>query len=141
MDAIKISMSALDVEWQRLQVIAQNLANMNTTRMADGTAFQPLRLVSGPDIGFETLLEAGGEMPEAPTGVRVFGAEVVDNPVRTVFDPNHPHADGNGIVTLPNVDHASEMTLMIKTSRIYEANLTAMSLAEQMYRSALEAGR
>ncbi|MEM9584763.1 MAG: flagellar basal body rod protein FlgC [Pseudomonadota bacterium] len=140
MEAIQISMSALDVEWQRLQIIAQNLANMNTTRMADGNIFQPLRLVSGPDINFDALM-TGERTPEDPAGVHVLGVEAVQNSSRTVFDPNHPHADENGVVTYPNVDHAAEMTLMIKTSRVYEANLTVMSLAEQMYRSALEAGR
>lgn len=141
MDAMQISLSGLDVEWKRLQVIAQNLANMNSTRMEDGSVFQPLRLVSGPAVGFGELIASGGAMPDTPVGVRVLSLETVDNPTRTAYEPDHPHADENGVVLYPNVDHAAEMTLMIKTSRIYEANLTALSLAQQMYSRAIEIGQ
>jgi flagellar basal-body rod protein FlgC len=61
--------------------------------------------------------------------------------MRRVHEPGHPHADTDGFVSYPAVDHAGEMTLMIKTSRSYEANLTAMNIAHQMYNRALELGR
>lgn len=144
MDAVKISMSGLDVEWKRLQVIAENLANMNTTRDAAGGTYAPRRLVSGPAASFAELVSAGaeGRAPGlAPGGVRVMGVEQTGTPARRAFEPNHPHADPDGFVSYPSVDHAGEMTLMIRTSRAYEANLTAMSLAQQMYGRALEMGR
>ena len=56
MEALKISLSGLDVEWQRLQVIAENLANINSTRDAAGQTYRPRRLVSGPDVSFSALL-------------------------------------------------------------------------------------
>ena len=138
MDAVKISMSGLDVEWKRLQVIAGNLANMNSTRDAAGGAFRPSRLVSGPAVSFGALMS--GEA-QGPAGVRVMGVEATGGAGRRVHEPNHPHADLDGFVTYPDVDHAGEMTLMIRTSRAYEANLTAMSIAHQMYSKALEMGR
>lgn len=140
MEALKISMSGLDVEWQRLQVIAQNLANINSTRNEAGEVFRPKRLLSGPDVNFNQLMKQGEGFTKA-TGVRVMGIENTPNGVRVAFEPNHPHADANGMVSYPDVDHAAEMTLMIKSSRVYEANLTAISIAQQMYNRALDMGR
>lgn len=139
MNAIEISLSALDVEWRRLEVIAQNLANMNTTRTASGEAYNPLRLVSGPAIDFETVLQSNARL--TPAGVQVLGVEEIANAHRRAYEPGHPHADADGFVTYPNVDHAGEMTLMIRTSRAYEANLAAVNMAREMYSRALDIGR
>lgn len=145
MRAVEISRSALDVEWQRLQVIANNLANLNTTRTASGEAFRPMRLVSGPDMNFASMLaggrSSGGRASGAAGGVRVMGIEASGGNLRRVHEPGHPHADAEGYVSYPDIDHAGEMTLMIKTSRAYEANLTTMNIARQMYARALELGK
>jgi flagellar basal-body rod protein FlgC len=140
MNAIEISRSALDVEWRRLEVSALNLANLNTTRTADGGAYQPLRLLSGPPADFTIALDRARAKLE-PGGVTVLGVEAVANGERRVYEPGHPHADQSGFVTYPNVDHAGEMTLMLRASRAYEANLTAISIAQQMYQSAFDIGR
>ncbi len=139
MNAIDISLSALDVEWRRMEVIAQNLANMNTTRTADGGVYRPLRLLSGPALDFQAAL--GAEAAFTPTGVNVLGIEPVADGVRRSFEPSHPHADADGFVTYPSVDHASEMTLMIRTQRVYEANLAAVNMVREMYARALDIGR
>ena len=70
MEAMAISRSALDVEWQRLQVIASNLANANTTRTADGSAFRPMRLLSGPRTSFSELLQSTAHSPVGGVQVR-----------------------------------------------------------------------
>lgn len=134
MDAMEISRTGLDVEWQRLQVIAENLANMNSTRDVAGGVYRSHRLLSGPQAEFSAIL--GG----APKGVAVKGTVASDAPGRRVHEPGHPHADAQGYVTYPGIDHAGEMTLLIKTSRAYEANLTAFSIAQQMYTRALDLG-
>jgi flagellar basal-body rod protein FlgC len=139
MNAIEISRTGLDVEWQRLEVIAQNLANMNTSRTASGEPYRAVRLLSGPKVRFSRLVE--GEAPARPQGVAVLGLESVAGGVRRVREPGHPDADVQGFVTYPDIDHAAEMTLLIKTSRAYEANLTAMSFAQQMYSRALDFGK
>lgn len=138
MRAMEISRSGLDVEWQRLQVIAQNLANLNTTRTASGEPFRPMRLVSGPSADFAQLI-AG--QARRPGGVAVLGTEIMPGNVRRVHEPGHPHADAEGFVAYPELDHAGEMTLLIRTARAYEANLVAMNIAHQMYGRALELGR
>ncbi|MET0182996.1 MAG: flagellar basal body rod protein FlgC [Caulobacterales bacterium] len=140
MDALKISLSGLDVEWRRLEIIANNLANMNSTRTENGEPFHPMRLVSGPAQSFGATLAASGARHDA-AGAQVTGVEQTPDGLRRVYEPNHPHADAEGFVTYPNVDHAGEMALMIKTSRAYEANLAAFQIAQDMYGRALDMGR
>ena len=140
MRAMEISRSGLDVEWQRLQVIAHNLANLNTSRTSNGEPFRAMRLVSGPREDFATVLGGKGGARQLE-GVRVMGVEPTGSGFRRVHEPGHPHADAEGFVSYPDIDHASEMTLMIKASRSYEANLTAINIAQQMYSRALELGR
>lgn len=140
MDAMQISRTGLDVEWQRLQVIAQNLANVNTSRTASGQPFRAMRLVSVPKEGFAAVV-AGKTQAAKPKGVQVMGLETMPGGLRRVYEPNDPQADAQGYVSYPAIDHAGEMTLLIKTSRAYEANLTAMNIAHQMYSRALELGR
>jgi flagellar basal-body rod protein FlgC len=135
MHALEISRSGLDVEWQRLQVIAANLANVNTSRTASGEPFRAVRLVSGPRVGFADLASGG-----SPRGVGVHGLEPMQVNPRRVYEPAHPHADEHGFVTYPGIDHAGEMSLLIQTARSYEANLTAMNIAHQMYARAMQLG-
>ena len=142
MEAMEISRSGLDVEWQRLQVIAQNIANANTTRTADGSPYVARRLVSGPVEGFARAMSA--TVSQANTsrhGVMVYDIAAVAGGNRLVYDPSHPHADAQGNVSVPSISQAEEMSLMVKTSRAYEANLVALAAAQQMYSSALQVGR
>lgn len=139
MEAVQISLSGMDVEWRRLEIIAENLANMNTTRTALGDTYRERELISGPRAGFDDYLSAaraGGE-----GRVMVYGVEESSASPRLVHDPHHPHADEHGMVSYPNVDHAGQMTAMIRTARAYEANIVAINAARQMYRSALDLGR
>lgn len=141
MDAIQISRTGLDVEWQRLQVIAQNLANMNTTRTASGAPYRAMRLLSGPQGDFASFVQRS-IAANRPAGVAVMGLEpVAGGGTRRVHEPGHPDADAQGFVSYPEIDHAAEMTLLIRTSRVYEANLTALSIAQQMYARAAQLGR
>jgi flagellar basal-body rod protein FlgC len=140
MNAVEISATGLDVEWRRMEVIAQNIANANTTRTALGEPYQPLRLVSGPRLEFSERLTSAREAMSAG-GVVVYGVEPIAAEPRRVYEPAHPHADGEGYVTYPGFDHASEMVLLMQSSRVYEANVVALNLARQMYAKAMEIGR
>jgi flagellar basal-body rod protein FlgC len=140
MDAMEISRTGMDVEWRRLELIALNLANANTTRTAGGEPYQAMRLVSGPKTGFGDYLRAGAG-GQRLQGVEVYGMKSEGLAPRRVHEPGHPHADKDGYVTYPGIDHAGEMTLMVKTSRAYEANIVAMNAARQMYIKALELGK
>lgn len=138
MNPMEISRTGLDVEWRRLEIIAQNLANANTSRTEDGGPYRPLHLVSGPRTNFASYLHGGHG---APAGVAVYGVEASTAAPRRAYEPSHPHADADGYVSYPALDHAGEMTRMVTTSRIYEANLVAMNIARQMYSRAIELGR
>lgn len=137
MDAMVISRTGLDVEWRRMEVIALNLANMNSSHGAGGTAYVPLRLVSGPAKGFGTVLD--GLHP--PGGVVVYGVEPTAAGTRRTYEPSHPLADADGFVGHPAISTAEEMTLMVRATRVYQANLAAFAAAQQIYSSALQIGR
>lgn len=138
-DAMQISRSGMDVEWQRLQVIAQNLANLNTSTTVDGQPFRPMRLVSGPAENFADVVAAKAPV-RRPTGVKVLNIEAEPTPARRVYDPGDPQADAQGFVSMPAIDHVGEMTLLLRTSRSYEANLTALGIENQMAMRALDLG-
>jgi flagellar basal-body rod protein FlgC len=140
MNAMEISRTALDVEWRRLEVIAQNIANASTTLDASGKPYQALRLLSGPRGNFADLVN--GQKGQADLrGVAVYSVEPQNVPPRRVYEPAHPQADPEGYVNYPGFDHAAEMALMVKTSRAYEANVVALNTARQMFAKALEIGR
>jgi flagellar basal-body rod protein FlgC len=144
MNPMEISRTALDVEWRRLEIIAQNLANASTSRTASGEPYRPLTLVSGPRTNFASYLDGnrtGAATAARPAGVAVYGIEPSTQAPRRAYEPTHPHADANGYVSYPALDHAGEMTRMVTTARIYEANLVAMNIARQMYSRAIEIGR
>lgn len=131
-----ISMTGLEVEWRRLEIISENLSNLSTTRTAMGEAYQPVRLLSGPRAGFDRLVGA-----DQPAGAMVYGVEEIGTPPRRVHDPEHPHADAEGYVTYPGLDYSAEMVLLLRTQRAFEANVVALTAAREMYAKALEIGR
>lgn len=139
-DPVAISRSALDVEWQRLQIVSMNLANENTTGAAGRGGYRPLSLISGPSGDFAGMVARGTPVGD-PRGVRVMAIEVRANPIKRVYDPTHPAADAAGFVDYPNIDHAEEMVTLMRTARVYESNLTALSLAQQMAMRALDIGK
>lgn len=145
MQAMEISRSALDVEWRRLEVIAQNLAIANMAQSPGAEPWQVRHLVSGPKAGFAAYLDPGtvanGAAPAGTGGVRVYGIETSAAPPRLVHEPGNPLADENGFVAYPAIDHAAQMTLMMRTARAYEASIVAMNTARQMYSKGLELGR
>jgi flagellar basal-body rod protein FlgC len=140
MQAMEISRTGLDVEWRRLEVIAQNLANANSSGPA-GRVYQALRLVSGPRFGTLVSDETGAAAARSLAGVAVYRLEADGAAPRRVHEPGNPNADADGFVSYPAVDHAAQMTLMVQTARAYEANIVAMTAARQMYSKALDLGR
>lgn len=140
MNAMEISRTALDVEWRRLVVIAQNLANANTVLDASGVPYQAQRLLSGPRGSFAEMVNRSPDSQNLK-GVTVYSVEPQNLPPRRVYEPAHPQANNEGYISYPGFDHAAEMTLMVKTSRAYEANIVALNSARQMFAKAMEIGR
>ena len=143
MQAMEISRTGLDIEWRRLELIAQNLANANVAGPSNAAVYRSQSLITGPKA-FGALLDradqgSSGDPPRLG-GVAVLGVEESSSPARLVHEPGNPLADKQGFVSYPAVDQAEQMTLMVKTARAYEANLVAMNAARTMYAKALELG-
>jgi len=143
MQAMEISRTALDVEWRSLELIAQNLANANAPAASSAEVYKPLQLVTATKGSFAEHLRRGasGMGPGDLLGVEAAAVRANETPPRLVHEPGNPNADAAGYVAYPAVDHAEQMTLMIKSARTYEANIVAMYTAREMYSKALEIGR
>jgi flagellar basal-body rod protein FlgC len=143
MRTMAISGSALTAERLRLDVIANNLANVNTTRTAAGGPYRRQMVVFAPRGEQVQWLYPGLE-PDPPfrgRGVRVTGIVQDPSPFRRVYDPGHPDADAMGYVSLPNVNVATEMVDLMSATRAYQANVAAISAARTMAERALDIGR
>jgi flagellar basal-body rod protein FlgC len=132
---IQITASALNAEKTRMDIVAQNIANAQTTRGPDGKAYHR-KIVS-----FETVLKgAGSGADPAAGGVQIATVKDDPTPGPMVYNPQHPDADAKGMVTMPNVNMAYEMTDLISSTRSYEANLAVVRNAKQMAHKALTIG-
>ncbi len=134
---LDISASGLTAQRLRMDIIASNIANANTTRTPEGGPYRRKVVIFE-----EQLKDAIGELTPWSSGeakgVRVSGIVESKEPPRLVYDPAHPDADERGYVAMPNVSVVKEMTDMISASRAYEANLMVMNLARTMLNRTLD---
>jgi len=132
--ATNISASGLSAERTRMEVVAQNIANANTTRMPDGGPYRRQQVV------FSSLLNnqlAGPGGQSGLGGVQVVG--IVNDPTEMprIHQPGHPDADANGFVVLPNVQIPMEMVDLMTANRAYEANLKVLQAFRQQAEQSL----
>ncbi len=111
--AMEVSASGLNAEWVRMQVVANNIANAETTTTPDGGPYMRQNVV------FSTMLD---EM----NGVSVDEIITAGGTPRLVYNPSHPDANGEGYVAMPDVQVPMEMMDMLTATRAYEANLACM---------------
>jgi len=141
---LEISASGLTAERLRMDVTAENLANAQTTRGADGQPYRRKEVVlsevqqGGFGAQLAKAVGAGSASAGRPGGVEVSGITQDQTPGKLVYDPGHPDADAKGYVRMPNVDTVAEMVDLISASRAYEANVTAMNAAKQMFSKTLD---
>ena len=126
----QISASGLAAERQRMEVIANNIANANTTRSMTGGPYRRQEMVFAE--AFDLAISDAKSNPRAMQGVKVKGVEGDLTEFPQVYNPGHPDADENGMVLMPNVQLPNEMVDLITASRAYEANLKALHLFRQM---------
>ena len=127
MDAFDISASGLTAQRARLDLIAGNIANVETTRTPEGGPYRRVQAVFGSRGG------AGG--------VEMMGSVLDPRPARAVYQPGHPDADADGFVAYPNVNIVEEMVDLVSAKRSYEANAAAFGAAKAMAQRALDLGR
>jgi flagellar basal-body rod protein FlgC len=134
-----ISASGMAAERQRMELIANNIANANSTRSVNGQPYQRKQLI------FESAIndtgEAGSRVLQSGNnsmgGVRVVGVAPDESEFPMIYIAGHPDADENGMVRMPNVSLPNEMVDLISASRSYEANLRALSLYKEMVEQTL----
>jgi len=140
--AMDISASGMTAQRTRLDVISQNIANVNTTRDADGNPYMRKSVIFQEKVYVsfdEALRNATGNVGKGVKISNIFEDRSTEG--RLVYDPSHPDADEKGYVMYPNVSTVTEMTDMIDASRSYEANVTAFNAAKNMQLKALEIGK
>jgi len=126
-EALEIGASGLVAQRVRMDTIAQNVLNAETTKTASGEPYRRRFVVMG----------AGDPTRADGRGVHIAGIGMDQAPFRKVHDPGNPDADADGFVKYPNVDLAYEMVNMIEASRAYEANITMMETTKAMLTSSM----
>lgn len=136
--AMDVAASGLTAERGRMNVIASNLANAQTTKAADGTPYKRLDpvFVSRPVSpgSFDSVLKNVNE-------VELQGVRPDQTPGQLVYDPGHPDADASGYVRYPNVSVVTEMVNLMTASRAYEAGVSSIESLKSMAREAIKIGQ
>jgi flagellar basal-body rod protein FlgC len=130
-----ISASGISAQRTRMDVIANNIANADTTRTPEGGPYRRQR------VSFQSVYQTALGNRAVPAGVGVANVSQDPTDYRMVYDPGHPDADTSGYVKMPNVNVVEEMVDMISATRAYEANVTAMNATKTMIAAGIEMGK
>ncbi|MCD6264814.1 MAG: flagellar basal body rod protein FlgC [Deltaproteobacteria bacterium] len=137
LQSLEISASGLYAQRRRMDVIAGNLANIETTHTKKGGPYRRKMVVMSPkpveDFNKALTLQA--------EGVKIDDIVEDKTPFRKAYNPSHPDADKNGYLLKPNIDLVVEITNMLMARRAFEANISAIKSTKQMALKALEIGR
>ena len=136
--ALQISSSGMNAQRRRMEIIAGNLANLETTRTPEGGPYRRKLVVMAPKEEAESF---DSVMDEHAAGVKVTDIIEDNSPYKKEYNPHHPDADEKGYLLKPNVDLIVESTNMLMARRSFEANLAALKMTRQMILKALEIGR
>lgn len=134
LSAVDVSASGLSAERLRMEIVANNIANANSTRTQSGEAYRRQQVVFS--AAYDEALNKGVEGNNL-SGVKVVGVQSDMTELPRVFQPGHPDADADGYVTMPNVTIPTEMVDLITASRGYEANLKVLRSFREMAERAL----
>ncbi len=143
---LNISASGMSAQRIRMDILAENAANVKTTRGDDNMPYRRKNVVfmEKPATNFSTILNSVTGYRNSYIGNGVKVTKIVEDtktPMNMVYDPAHPDADENGYVTYPNVNVVTEMVDLIDATRAYEANVTAFNATKSMALQALDIGR
>jgi flagellar basal-body rod protein FlgC len=137
LQSLEISATGLYAQRRRMDVIASNLANIETTHTKEGGPYRRKMVVMSPKPveDFDKVLALKAE------GVKIDDIVEDKSPFRKAYNPSHPDADKDGYVLKPNVDLIVEITNMLMARRAFEANIAAIKSTKQMTLKALEIGK
>lgn len=137
--SMNISATGLTAERLRLDIVSNNIANMNTTRTPSGGPYK--RQIPIFTQKLQEIIGSNDGMRIKGAGVKVNRIIEDQTPPRLQYNPEHPDANQDGYVAMPNINIVNEMVDMITATRSYEANVTAVNASKSMYLKALEIGR
>jgi flagellar basal-body rod protein FlgC len=142
MSAIDIGASGLSAERTHLNVVSMNLANVNTTKDANGLPYRR-KQVSFKAVPTEPPFgkHMKNAMERELSGVKVDSIQNDSRPFKRVYDPSHPDAGKDGYVNYPDINVVQEMASMMTIMRSYEACATSISTTKTMFNKALELGK
>ena len=140
LDSMSISASALTATRLRMDVIAENMANSNTTRTENGEPYRRKYVVFQEKTSDGAFAAFFNKARAKPGGVRVLQIGTDMSEFKYDYNPSHPDADENGYVRMPNVEVVQEMVDMMSAFRAYEANITALNTFKDMAVKTLEIG-
>ena len=141
--AFDICASGMTAERFRTDVIAQNVATVNTTSTGDGTPYRR-KIVTFQEKDITSFSDVLERTRNAYVGNGVKVSKLTEDHETDFimkYDPSHPDADENGYVSYPNVNIVTEMTNLIDSSRAYEANTTAFDATKTMAQAGLQIGK
>ena len=159
LNAIKVSAAGLSVQRAKMNAVAENIANAETTKTKEGGPYRRQSVVvseSREKISFSTLMQKAGRKLLRTNSMHMTGADKAasgsteiskaswkaerasKDAYKLIYEPNHPHSDENGYIKMPDVEIITEMVDMMAASRAYEANTVAISAAKNMANEALE---
>ncbi len=134
MDLFKVSASALQAQRVRMNTIASNMANAQSTKSEKGGPYVKKNVV------FEVMPIKDGRN-KGLEGVKVVDVVEDKKPPISVYDPGHPDADDKGYVKMPNINVIEEMVNMMMALRAYESNVKAFNMSKSMFQKSLAIGR
>ncbi len=141
LQSLNISGSGLTAQRLRMDVISENIANIDSTRTEAGGPYRRKMVILSSTGDFQSMLMKNINKNEVNAGVEVTDIVEDESDFKLVYNPEHPDADENGYVSMPNVDSLKETVDMMEAYRAYQANITALNTAKQMAVKALEIGR
>ena len=127
-NAFRVGASGTVAQSQRLNAIASNIANAESTASASGVPYRAKQVVFRPVVGPDAVA----------TGVEVARVTESAAPLRQIYQPGHPHADASGYVQGSNVDPVEEMVNMVAASRSYQMNIDLMNNSRQLLQRVLD---
>ena len=142
MAGLQVSFSALNAQRTRMNVIASNLANAQSTRIPEGGPYKRQEVIFAAQpqrSAFEGMLN--DRLHDGVNAVHVLDVVSDPNGTRLEYEPDHPDANAQGYVAYPNVNVMREMVDLISATRAYEANVTAINSSKDMALRALQIGR
>lgn len=144
LSSLNIVSSGMTAQRLRLDIASENIANIETTRTADGTPYRrKMVTLQAKDTSFRSELSRAMENQASGTnaGVRVTAITEDQTSLKPVYNPEHPDANQEGYVMMPNVDLIKETSDSMSATRSYEANITAFNAVKLMAQKALEIGK